>query len=467
MVSKVLKSAGIAGMIFSASVVGAADGDADSNTLPDAEAGECYAKVAVPAVYKTEPVSTLIKEATDRIEVTPAKYASTQERVKVKDSYTVLKPVPPIFDVVEEKVMVSPASRAWVRDSLRGEVPVSAGTLADLTSNGVKVDEVKPGQCYYEYYTTDQYKSVQQKVLISQAYDKLEPIPARFSKSAKQVMVKAASKRLVEVPAVFKSVKEEVLIEPAHKEWTKGRGLIERIDNSTGEIMCLVNVPAKYKTIEKQVVKSPAVTTTVMVPAVFKAVAVESTAADAKEARTKVPAKFESVTRQQKVSDGKISWAASKNADAGQYGKLTGNAVCFKETPAKFKTVERRIVKSPAKFTTQEVPAKFTDVKVEKLVTDAVERKVKIPAVTDTLVRRVKVSDARMEWRSVLCETNITPNIVEQIQSSLNSRGYSAGKVDGKLGRATLSAMEKFQEDKNLATGGMTYNTIKALGIDL
>lgn len=452
-------------MVFGASVVSAADNDSDGNTLPSAEAGECYAKVAVPAVYKTEPVSTLLKEATERIEILPAKYADSQETVKIKESYSVLKPVPPIFDVVEEKVMISPASRGWVRDSLRGEVPVSSGMVSDIKASGIKVDDAQPGQCYYEYYTTDQYKTVEQNVLVSQAYDKLEAIPARFSKSAKQVMVKAASQRLVEVPAVFKTVKEEVLVEPAHSEWKKGRGLIEKIDNTTGEIMCLVNVPAKYKTIEKQVVKSQPLTTKVLVPAVFKAVAVESLAADAKEARTKVPAKFETVKRQEKVSDGKIAWSASKSADSSVYGKLTGNAVCLKETPAKFKTVERRIVKSPARFLTQEVPAKTTSVKVEKLVSDATQRKIKVPAVTDTLVRRVKVSDARMEWRSVLCETNVTPGIVEQIQTALNSRGYSAGKVDGKLGRGTLSAMEKFQEDENLATGGMTYSTIKALGI--
>lgn len=52
----------------------------------------------------------------------------------------------------------------------------------------------------------------------------------------------------------------------------KGRELIEKVDFGTGEIVCLKEVPATYKTVTKQVLKSPATTRTLEVPAEYKIV---------------------------------------------------------------------------------------------------------------------------------------------------------------------------------------------------
>lgn len=37
----------------------------------------------------------------------------------------------------------------------------------------------------------------------------------------------------------------------------KGRGPVEKLDQATGEIMCLVEVPAEYRTVTKRVQVSP------------------------------------------------------------------------------------------------------------------------------------------------------------------------------------------------------------------
>ena len=57
--------------------------------------------------------------------------------------------------------------------------------------------------------------------------------------------MKAASTRLETVPAQYETVTEEVLVRPAYTTWKKGTGPIQRIDQATGEIMCLVEVPAE------------------------------------------------------------------------------------------------------------------------------------------------------------------------------------------------------------------------------
>jgi len=106
-------------------------------------------------------------------------------------------------------------------------------------------------------------------------------------------------------------------------------------------------------------------------------------------------------------------------------------------------------------------------VTVEKLISQASEQRTPVAAKKREMIRRVKVSDARMEWRPVLCETNMSIDIVRQIQRELNELGYNAGKVDGVLGRGTMRAIESYQEDENLALGGLTYTTLESLGIEV
>ncbi len=87
----------------------------------------------------------------------------------------------------------------------------------------------------------------------------------------------------MEVPAVYNTVTERVLDQPARTEWKRGTGIgsgkgvsyggaaatVERFGDlkvietrveDTGEVMCLVEIPASYKTIEKQMLVTPAST---------------------------------------------------------------------------------------------------------------------------------------------------------------------------------------------------------------
>ena len=233
--------------------------------LPEAKSGECYAKVLVPPVYKTETVSVVVKEATENLTIIPAKYTSSTERVMIKQESTELTAIQPEYEEVTKRIQISEAETQWVRNSLDGSINVSAGTLADLASSGINPDNAEPGQCFYEHFKPGSFKTTEERVLVSAASEELEVTPAEFSTSEKQVMVKAASKRLVEVPAVFKTVEEKVLLEPAKSVWKKGTGPIQRIDHATGEIMCLVDIPAVYETFSKRAIAAPPLTTSVVV----------------------------------------------------------------------------------------------------------------------------------------------------------------------------------------------------------
>jgi len=124
----------------------------------------------------------------------------------------------------------------------------------------------KPGQCFTRLWVPPTYDTITERMLVEEASERIEIIPAKFGTKKQRVLVKEASEKLVTVPATFKTVRERVLIKaatkkisqvkpvyetvtervidkPAHTTWKKGTGPIQKIDETTGEIMCLVEVP--------------------------------------------------------------------------------------------------------------------------------------------------------------------------------------------------------------------------------
>ena len=110
------------------------------------------------------------------------------------------------------------------------------------------------------------------------------------------------------IPATYDTITEKVLVKPATTKWEKGRGLVEKVDNFTGEIMCLKAYPAEYKTITKQVLKTPASVTKVQVPAEYQTIKVRKLIAPASEKRIPIPAQYQTVTKTVLKSQGLMAW---------------------------------------------------------------------------------------------------------------------------------------------------------------
>lgn len=454
-----------AGLIMPGSVIQAEPID-NTNTLPPAKPGQCYAKVMIPAKYETKAEKVLVRESAEKIETIPAKYEWVEKQVTLNAAHTKLVPVAAKYEKVTEKVEVSPAMQVWVTSMKKGALPVSPTLLSAAKASGVALTEAEPGMCFREYYQPAQFKTETKDILVKEASEKVETIPAKYQEVEEKVLVKEASRKIVEVPATYEVVTEKVLIEPAKTVWKKGAGPIERIDNTTGEIMCLVEIPAKYKTIQKQVIKTPATTKVVEVPAVYETVKVSKLVTPAEEKRTKVPEEFKQLAKRVKTADASFFWHASHDASKPQ-GAPTGQQICLKEIPAKYKTVEKQVVKVPASFTKEDVPAVMETVKVRKLVTKAEEKRTKIPAEYKEVSKRTKVGNERLEWRQVLCETNINKDIVSRVQQALITAGFNPGTPDGVIGGATLRAVDEYQRSKGLPRGGLTIRTLESLGVKI
>lgn len=282
---------------------------------PSANPGECYARVFVPATFRTDSYDVLKREASTKIEVIPARYE-------------------------------------WATE----------------------------------------------QVLVQEASERLEVVPAQYEWRTEEVLVKPASKQIVEVPAVYEWTEERVLDQPAHTVWKEGRGPIERVSNTTGEILCLVEVPATYKVVRKRVLKSAATTREIAIP-------------------------------------------------------------------EEYKSVRKRVMTQGPTTRKIDIPAKYETVRVRRLVEPENSRTIEIPAQYQTVTRTAKVSEGQMAWREILCETNVSPGIVRDIQRALQAAGHAPGPIDGQLGGQTMTAVSAFQRSKGLPTGNLTIATVEALGV--
>lgn len=436
----------------------------ESQTLPDAQPGECFAKVITPAQFETRTSEVVVQEASERIETIPAKFETAEQTVLISEASQILKVVPATYETVSEKVEVRPAEARWTVRVGSKQQPASPGALEGITASGVKLESVAAGSCFAEFYTAPEYKTDTQLVLKKEASEEIEVVPAKYENVEERVVVKEASTRLVDVPAIYRTETESVLIEPARSVWKKGRGPVERIDDTTGEIMCLVEVPARYQTISKTVLEKAASTKTVSVPAVYKTVKVRRVVTPASQSRVEVKPEYESVTVRVKTADSGFFWLKKGEKPNGE-ASASGREVCLTARAAESKTIQRRIVKTPASVKVTEVPAQYETVKIQRMITPASETRVQIPARTKTVTSQVQTKGSTLAWRKVLCETNMTPKIITGLQRALKREGFDPGTIDGVVGSETREALEQYQLKNNLDRGGITYEALKSLKV--
>jgi hypothetical protein len=148
------------------------------------------------------------------------------------------------------------------------------------------------GQCYAKLWNEPRYNDVVQRTMVKPAGSRIEVVPAQYETVTEQVMVREARKEMRVIPAEYETVKErilvrpayvraettpavydiyedQVLVKPAYKTWKPGTmTAIQRVDES-GQILCLVEVPAEYKTVTRRELRTPEQTRNIDVPAEY------------------------------------------------------------------------------------------------------------------------------------------------------------------------------------------------------
>lgn len=443
----------------------AAQNAGDDLLPPGAKPGECYARVWVPPKYRTITKEVLVKEADEKVSVTPAKYTWAEEQVLVKEASSRVETIPAVYGTETDRILVKEAERVWKTDLGRNAIPANDRLLATARAHGIDLDAAQPGMCYHEHYRPAEYATESTQIEVSPASVKVAATPAQYRYVEKRILVADASYKVRNIPAEYGWEEEKVVDKPAHTVWKKGTGPIQKIDEATGEIMCLVEVPATYKTIRKRVLKAPARTERVEVPAQYKTVKVRELTAPAGEVKTEVPAQYKTVNVTKQVSGPTFVWHEVHNMEEPASTR-TGAKICLTEQPAQYKTVTRKVVKTPATSRTIDIPAEYKTVKVRKLATEPQEVRTPVPAEYKTVTTKELEADGHMQWRSILCETNMTVSRISSIQQALQTAGYNPGRIDGVIGKDTMRAINAFQRDKSLPVDKyINLDTLKALGV--
>lgn len=227
------------------------------------------------------------------------------------------------------------------------------GTAGDLPPNP------KAGECYARVITPAKFADKTEKVVVKEASQKVQVIPAKvatvdekvtlkeessrleivpavYETVQEKVTIKPESTKLVAIPATFKTSTDKVLVSPAHTEWHNGTSLggakvLNSRKSDSGELRCLVEVPAVYKTvtktildqaastheekipaeyrmIAKQVMKTPPTTHEVKIPAVYGTVKVTKVVKPAEQVKIDIPAVYNTISKRELVTDEKIDW---------------------------------------------------------------------------------------------------------------------------------------------------------------
>ena len=251
----------------------------------------------------------------------------------------------------------------------------------------------------------------------------IEVIPASFKSGSKRVLVSEASERLEVVPATYKTVSERILVKAASSK--------------------IKSVPAVYETVTSRIMDKPAQT-------VWKKGSGPIQKIDAETGDimclVEIPASYKTVQKRVLKTPARTTTV---------------------EIPASYRTIEKRVVATPATTRTVVVPAKYQTVSVTEQAAPARERRVKIPARYKDVTSQKMVSAGSMEWREILCETNMTNARIMKIQRALQSRGHNPGPIDGNIGSETMSAVNAFQRTKGLPVDRyLNMETVRALGVN-
>jgi len=433
---------------------------------PNAKAGECYAKVVIPAKYKTIEEKVLIQEASEKISIIPAKYQWIDEKIELTPKSKKLVIVPATYKKITENIEVKPRILSWHTSLKAHSAPVSKEILVAAKIKGVDLKNSTPGTCFKEYYSPQRYKTIAEKVVIQKERTEKKIIPAKYEIVEKTIEVKPASKKTITIPATYEYKEDKILVEKAKTVWKKGVNPAQQLNGATGEIMCLVKIPAKYKTVKKKVVKTPATTKIIEVPAVTQTIKIKKLITEASTKTITIPAVTQTIEK--KVLDKKPEFLWNKVGNKIDKGwNYTGHQICLLETPAQYKKITKTILDTNVSVKEIPIEPRYKTVKIKKLVEEAKEVKIPIEAKYKMLAKREKISDAYQSWERILCQTNMNKEVILKIQHALKAKNYDPGKIDGVLGRGTRVAIDKYQRDNSLATGGITYETLKALNIEL
>lgn len=234
----------------------------------------------------------------------------------------------------------------------------------------------------------------EKKIKVADAYVEYEVIPATFKEVSEEIEVERERVEIGNQPATYRTETKHLKVREASVQWNPA------CPPATGgtdiPANCLLEIPAEYQDITREVVDMPARTL-----------------------KKTIPAKTQTITRKILVEPAKV---------------------VRKEIPAVYETIQLSRVDQPARVSSTPGQEQTQEVAVQRKVHP--ERFITMPA---------------------LCEDTLDSNDIARLQQLLQQQGYYAGAPDGRLDAGTRTALTRFQQENQLASGAITLETLQKL----
>ena len=177
---------------------------------------------------------------------------------------------------------------------------VAAGVSEDVPPNA------EPGKCYARCLVEDKYDYVNETVIDQPKLIKQLKLPALYKTVYDTVVISPATTRKYTVPAEYETVREQVMVTPTTSKWVKGKADAGCLSANPADcqVMCLVEVPAVYKTVDKKILKNQAYTGQTTIPMQYKIVTREVLVESERIVQTETPATYKTVQKRVLVEKG-------------------------------------------------------------------------------------------------------------------------------------------------------------------
>lgn len=210
----------------------------------------------------------------------------------------------------------------------------------------------------------------------------------------------------------------------------------------------------------------PAVSKSVAVSPIIKTLKIEKIVNPARVEIMAIPPKYKTIMQRKKIEDAKYFWSDRLAKDASSRIRNQCEKICLTETPAKYKTVRKQVVSSPASSKRMVSPAKYTMVKIKKIEKKASFKKVVIPEEYITVITERERTKGYAKWMPMICEEALSPRIIKKVQKALKFQGFYRGEINGIWDFKSKLAVRAYQKSKKLAvTNKLSIETMKSLGI--
>lgn len=409
-------------------------------------------QVPVQARFKTRDEEIEVQAPSLEYEVEPAVYRTVMERVVDRPAQVIERVVPPVFEEVQEEVVLRSATtrteidppefqqqteRVMVRPEIRRYVPVRLPTKMVAAGQREVVPQIT----------------------------RLVEVPAVLETVTEAVKIREASVRKEPVPAAYELVEEKIRVSEPHLEWRRGRQwqaqavrvlpAAEVRPDATGkfqghvvqpgqalereEIMCLIEVPARYETVTRRVLKSAADINEIPEPAQYRNITRQQIVQEATLRQETVPAQYQTLWKQEIDVEKARAQGYRFNEQQEPVAAPTGEPLMrVADVPYTRADVQLDRSLAPDSWVREVViPAQYQNVTHYVPVKASQIRVLDVPEVRRQATRRVQVQAATTQkveipatYKVVPRQELVSPQVVNEVQQAARMQRVTHYELD-------------------------------------